>query len=176
MKPTAVSVQYIKLKFDINIVCICFSPFADPISLLQDFIACQEPLWFRCKGGRCISSSFRCDGQYDCPKEDDEKNCEHYVPHHETIVCSSDEFTCTLDGLCLPLEHVCDGKPQCIDESDEKLGCEQLAAKCVGGFMCKNRHCITNKNWLCDGQDDCGDGSDEDICRKPFLSAYISIM
>lgn len=133
---------------------------------LMNIFVCKEPLWFKCREGPCISSSFRCDGHYDCPNEDDEMNCREYVPHHENTECNSDEFKCTLDGLCLPLEHVCDGQPQCIDKSDEILGCEQIKWKCEHGFLCKNGHCLANKKWLCDDHDDCGDGSDENNCRK----------
>lgn len=137
------------------------------MSIHEEMRLCKNPLWFKCsEDGPCISSVFRCDGHYDCKNNEDEMNCDHYVPHHETIECNSDEFTCKTDGMCVPLEQVCDGQSQCIDKSDEELGCMQLAAKCVNGFLCKNGHCITNKEWLCDSKDDCGDGTDEKNCRK----------
>lgn len=63
------------------------------------------------------------------------------------------------------MEYVCDGKAQCMDNSDESLGCMDVEKRCKG-FLCKNKQCLTDKNWLCDGADDCGDNSDEEGCRK----------
>lgn len=112
---------------------------------------CLAPEWYMCKDNRtCISYSARCDGHYDCPSDDDELNCDHYVAHHEETACTKDEFKCTSDGTCLPLEIVCDGIKHCFDGSDENLGCEELNSRCQG-FHCKNGHCLTDREWLCDG-------------------------
>lgn len=112
---------------------------------------CPAPEWYQCKDNiTCVSSSVRCDGHFDCPTEDDEQNCEHYVAHHEVTACTKDEFKCNSDGVCLPLELVCDGTKQCFDGSDETIGCETLKKKCKG-FICKNGHCLTDTAWVCDG-------------------------
>lgn len=112
---------------------------------------CLEPDWYLCKDNKtCISHNTRCDGHFDCPTDDDEDNCDHYVSHHEVTECSRDEFKCTSDGVCLPLELVCDGTKQCFDGSDEVLGCKILEKSCKG-FICNNGHCLTDKAWLCDG-------------------------
>lgn len=132
---------------------------------LTDFKLCKPPTWYRCQDNQtCIAHNYKCDGHYDCPHNDDEANCVDYVPHHEEIQCSENEFTCVIDKICIPLEYVCDGKAQCMDNSDESLGCLDVVKRCKG-FLCKNKHCLTDKKWLCDGADDCGDNSDEMGCR-----------
>lgn len=115
------------------------------------FLGCDAPDWFECKDGTCISSSLRCNGQYDCPSEDDEDptKCDHYVAHHEIIECTKDEFKCGTDGVCIPLELVCDKVSHCLDGSDETTGCEVLRNKCTG-FTCRNGHCLTDMAWVCD--------------------------
>lgn len=117
----------------------------------MEFLGCDEPDWFKCKDGTCISSSLRCDGRYDCPLEDDEDKdkCEHYVSHHEVTECTKDEFKCVKDGVCIPLELVCDKTNHCLDGSDETTGCEVLRNKCTG-FTCNNGHCLTDNAWVCD--------------------------
>lgn len=113
----------------------------------------MEPDFYLCKDNEtCISHSARCDGHFDCPTRDDEDpdKCDHYVPHHETPVCSNDEFKCNSDGACIPLEMACDGIKHCFDGSDETLGCTTLDQICKG-FRCKNGHCLTDHNWVCDG-------------------------
>lgn len=116
--------------------------------LLSD---CKEPEWYLCNDkATCVSHNARCDGHYDCPSEDDEEKCDHYVPHHVKTECSKDEFKCNSDGVCVPLELVCDGTRHCVDSSDETVGCKILINECKG-FMCKNGHCLTDQAWVCDG-------------------------
>lgn len=113
---------------------------------------CTTPEWYLCKDNTtCISIHAKCDGHFDCPSDDDEDQCEDFVPHHEVTQCTKDEFKCTSnDGVCLPLELVCDGTKHCLDGSDEIIGCTRLKDICLG-FTCKNGHCLTDKSWVCDG-------------------------
>ena len=78
------------------------------------------------------------------------------------IPCHKNEFMCT-DKMCIPEDLVCDGKSHCFDDSDEKIGCQKIVQNCKG-FVCKNKVCLRNMEWLCDGRNDCGDNSDEENC------------
>lgn len=137
------------------------------------FKLCKPPTFYRCDDNKtCIVTNFRCDGHNDCPGIDDELNCQHYVPHHEKIECTVNEFTCIIDNMCIPMEFVCDGVKQCVDGSDEAMGCMDIEKKCKG-FLCKNHHCLTDKSWVCDGSNDCGDWSDEKHCCKNALNIVV---
>lgn len=112
-------------------------------------------------------SSFRCDGSNDCPQNDDEADCDGFVAHHEVTECTADQFRCAADGLCITRDYECDGLRHCLDGSDEHADCVSDAKaklRCKGGFLCANRHCLSDTRWRCDGEDDCGDGSDEANC------------
>lgn len=131
-----------------------------------DYFQCKEPTWRLCKdNATCILESLWCDGHYDCPGREDETACADYVPHYVATSCSDAEYTCVLDRLCVPLENVCDGVQHCIDNSDETIGCKTIEQRCKG-FLCKNKHCLTDPKWVCDGHNDCGDNSDEVDCCK----------
>lgn len=45
-------------------------------TIVLEMYRCEEPDWYRCADGECISSSFRCDKSMDCPSGSDEQNCE----------------------------------------------------------------------------------------------------
>ena len=43
---------------------------------------------FRCTGSpQCLPISWRCDGDFDCPNEEDEKNCEGTTCHDWQFDC-----------------------------------------------------------------------------------------
>ncbi|CAH2050204.1 unnamed protein product, partial [Iphiclides podalirius] len=114
---------------------------------------------FRCKTGRCIPMSWRCDNEKDCSDGSDEEpgTC-------KVEACGPEEFTCRgKHGECVPLTWMCDDNPDCSDGSDEKA-CNETCRS--DEFTCGNGKCIQQR-WVCDGDDDCGDGSDEVRCPAP---------
>ncbi|XP_053616138.1 very low-density lipoprotein receptor isoform X10 [Plodia interpunctella] len=114
---------------------------------------------FRCKTGRCVPMSWRCDNEKDCSDGSDEDPLTCKVEP-----CGPEEFTCRSSlgkhGECVPLTWMCDDNPDCSDGSDEKA-CNETCRS--DEFTCGNGKCIQQR-WVCDGDDDCGDDSDEAKC------------
>ncbi|XP_026758774.2 very low-density lipoprotein receptor isoform X5 [Galleria mellonella] len=119
---------------------------------------------FRCKTGRCIPLSWRCDNEKDCSDGSDEEpgTC-------KVEACDPEEFTCRgKHGECVPLTWMCDDNPDCSDGSDEKA-CNETCRS--DEFTCGNGKCIQQR-WVCDGDDDCGDDSDEVKCPTPTCQPH----
>lgn len=87
----------------------------------------------------CLDSSQFCDGDIDCPGEEDEKNCSN---------CQANEFTCK-NHMCISKTKRCDGKPDCLDASDEM--------NCVRKDEESNVELYYNGNWT----SLCSNGSNE---------------
>lgn len=145
--------------------------FSFALTLHVDGRSCTEDE-YQCRDtSKCISKIFVCDHHIDCTlHEDDELNCtyENSEPP-KPIQCTDSEFECIDDHMCLAMELLCDGIPQCMDGSDETMGCLDIEKKCAKGFLCKNKRCLSNRDWVCDGDNDCGDNSDEEAnCGKYY--------
>ncbi|XP_064071124.1 very low-density lipoprotein receptor-like isoform X14 [Vanessa tameamea] len=121
---------------------------------------------FRCKTGRCVPLSWRCDNEKDCSDGSDEEpgTC-------KVEACGPEEFTCRgKRGECVPLTWMCDDNVDCSDGSDEKA-CSKDETCRSDEFTCGNGKCIQHR-WVCDGDDDCGDGTDEVKCPAPTCQPH----
>ncbi|XP_052873130.1 low-density lipoprotein receptor-related protein 6 [Anopheles cruzii] len=120
-----------------------------------DHFTCAAPNELSDRDGNkeCIPSSWRCDGQKDCPDRSDEMNCP---------TCRGDQFKCQ-SGECIEKHLVCDGTTQCLDGYDEAVCCKHPE-----DFQCPtSKVCISFHN-VCDGDEHCARGEDEapEICSE----------
>ncbi|XP_032939743.1 low-density lipoprotein receptor-like isoform X2 [Catharus ustulatus] len=115
----------------------------------------------RCGDGSCLSRSFACDGDRDCPDGEDELGCPSPPP---SWPCDPSFFTCR-DGSCIAWLWRCDGDPDCRDGNDEEnCGTPPPPRPCPSlQFPCGSGECV-HRRWRCDGTPDCRDGSDEEGC------------
>uniref|UniRef100_A0A673GG94 Low-density lipoprotein receptor-related protein 8-like n=1 Tax=Sinocyclocheilus rhinocerous TaxID=307959 RepID=A0A673GG94_9TELE len=135
----------------VGLLAACFTLTCSNISFCSTAVkqTCP-PEKFDC-GGKCVSLSWRCDGERDCENGEDEADCAAGES------CSVGEFQCR-KRKCLAPVYVCDGDDDCGDGSDE----EKCSPPTCGPheFRCNSSECVPQP-WICDGDPDCADGSDE---------------
>ena len=69
---------------------------------------------FECSNGKCIRTSFVCDGDKKCADGSDEILCE----------CLAEQFKCESTEQCIDVRQMCNGLKDCTDGSDEKDCCK----------------------------------------------------
>lgn len=144
--------------------CACPTGMAFNDTRLRQCVRSEECA-FRCDSGECMIESKRCDGNYDCADQSDERNCAKNRTVHAQ--CKFDEFTCADREQCIPRSWRCNQHDDCADGSDEvkcneydgKTKCHEMQ------HMCSDGKCI-DSTLICDGRNDCSDKSDEQNCDK----------
>ncbi|XP_050682975.1 basement membrane-specific heparan sulfate proteoglycan core protein isoform X5 [Leptidea sinapis] len=109
--------------------------------------------YYRCRGGKLIHESERCNRRYDCDHGDysDEQNCP----------CGDGDFKCD-NGYCIPRSKHCDRTHDCQDGSDERH-CTYGSVCMAFEYMCSSGQCVSAES-RCNQTVECGDGSDETNC------------
>uniref|UniRef100_A0A671PII5 Low-density lipoprotein receptor-related protein 8-like n=1 Tax=Sinocyclocheilus anshuiensis TaxID=1608454 RepID=A0A671PII5_9TELE len=145
-----------------GLLASCFTLTCSNISFCSTAVKQMcPPEKFDC-GGKCVSLSWRCDGERDCENGEDEKNAHFEKTYHSpgNIV---DGCTWHSDSL-----FICNWaflNQVFVFSSPDARSCS------VGAFQCRNRKCLAPV-YVCDGDDDCGDGSDEEKCSPPTCGPH----
>ncbi|XP_015257710.1 PREDICTED: atrial natriuretic peptide-converting enzyme-like [Cyprinodon variegatus] len=109
-----------------------------------------SPSHFKCRSGRCVLATKRCDGHLDCDDHSDEDHCG----------CSERAlWECPGSTVCIKPSMICDGFPDCPLQVDEA----NCSACRDNELACSNHQCVHRTLW-CDGKKHCSDSSDEWNC------------
>ena len=126
--------------------------------------------------GQCIQKNYRCDGEFDCFKGEDELSCPNKTRQwkKEGECNSTKEFFCitpiyltnvTAHRPCIAAKEVGDGRIDCVGARDERNVFVCPDRQMLGDrFVCDNQSKCLNHTILCDGKSDCIDQTDERIC------------
>ncbi|CAK1554719.1 unnamed protein product [Leptosia nina] len=110
--------------------------------------------YFRCRGGKLIPESARCNRRYDCDPGD-------YSDEQYNCPCGDGDFKCD-NGFCIPRSKHCDRTHDCQDGSDER-DCIYGSICMAYEYKCSSGQCVQAES-RCNGTVECDDGSDEKNC------------
>nr|UBB95780.1 vitellogenin receptor [Dipetalogaster maximus] len=142
----------------------CPATTEQPVTAIKD-PECNSTSFLCTSSQICLPSYVRCNGTSECPKGEDEVECEG--------ICPLNEFMC-LSGKCIPNIWLCDRVRDCEDGSDERNCYSSMnnSAVVCNGFECRDDSSCVSWSKMCDGNKDCADGSDEGgLCGKSCESA-----
>ena len=95
--------------------------------------ACPETHFWCLDKDYCLPVFVRCNGVFDCPGHEDERDCDKYT-------CPG-FYRCRDSEICMHVTYVCDGWPQCPQHDDELL----CARTCPNGCSCHGLAILCSK-------------------------------
>jgi len=149
----------------------------------EDCSKCTESTPFKCGNDmQCVSVSELCNGERDCPNNEDEEGCCGPFMNKDCTGCSDpSKVKCKNENKCYEKSQLCDGVKDCADNSDEacmdsegdKCGKMYL---CGENILCYNKLCIPNNGtspWcntgkVCNGQCIPDEEPCDGKCEEPY--------